>query len=70
MICSTLVLLISICSLRLVMPPALFFTLQLPFTQLGYVLFPVAITNGIIAGSFTFCENMDSFRRGGSKLTE
>jgi len=52
------------------MPPALFFTLQLPFTQLGYVLFPVAIANGVIAGSFTFCENMDSFRRGGSKLTE
>ncbi|KXN89147.1 Ceramide very long chain fatty acid hydroxylase SCS7 [Leucoagaricus sp. SymC.cos] len=40
--------------LRLVMPPLLFFVLQLPFTQLAYVLFPVAVANGIIAGSFTF----------------
>ncbi|KAF7761528.1 hypothetical protein Agabi119p4_9520 [Agaricus bisporus var. burnettii] len=40
--------------LRLVMPPLLFFTLQLPFTQLAYVLFPVAMANGIISGSFTF----------------
>jgi hypothetical protein len=42
--------------LRLVMPPPLFFVLQLPFTQLAYVLFPVAMANGIIAGSFTFCQ--------------
>lgn len=42
--------------LRLVMPPPLFFVLQLPFTQLAYVLFPVAMANGIIAGSFTFCK--------------
>ncbi|CAA7268371.1 unnamed protein product [Cyclocybe aegerita] len=40
--------------LRLVMPPPLFFTLQTPFTQLAYVLFPVAVANGIIAGAFTF----------------
>jgi len=40
--------------LRLVMPPTLFFVLQLPFTQLAYVLFPVAMANGIIAGAFTF----------------
>jgi 4-hydroxysphinganine ceramide fatty acyl 2-hydroxylase len=40
--------------LRLVMPPTLFFILQLPFTQLAYVIFPVAIANGIIAGAFTF----------------
>jgi hypothetical protein len=37
------------------MPPALFAALQFPFTRLGYVLFPTAIANGIIAGSFTFC---------------
>lgn len=42
-------------SLRLVMPPTLFFVLQLPFTQLAYALFPVAVANGIIAGAFTFC---------------
>lgn len=40
--------------LRLVMPPPLFFTLQLPFTRLGHILFPPAIANGIIAGAFTF----------------
>jgi 4-hydroxysphinganine ceramide fatty acyl 2-hydroxylase len=40
--------------LRLVMPPPLFFILQLPFTQLAYVIFPVAVANGIISGSFTF----------------
>ena len=38
------------------MPPPLFFILQLPFTQLGYAIFPVAIANGIISGSFTFCK--------------
>lgn len=43
--------------LRLVMPPTLFFVLQLPFTQLAYVLFPVAVANGIIAGAFTFCKS-------------
>jgi len=52
------------------MPPVLFFILQLPFTQLGYALFPAAIANGIIAGSFTFCESMNSSRRNGSELTE
>ena len=39
------------------MPPTLFFILQLPFTQLAYVIFPVAVANGIIAGAFTFCKN-------------
>ena len=42
--------------LRLVMPPILFGALQLPFTQLGYVLFPASIANGIISGAFTFCK--------------
>ena len=38
------------------MPPALFGALQLPFTQLAYVLFPTPVANGIIAGAFTFCK--------------
>jgi 4-hydroxysphinganine ceramide fatty acyl 2-hydroxylase len=42
--------------LRLVMPPPLFFFLSFPMTRLGYLLFPVSIANGIIAGAFTFCE--------------
>jgi len=40
--------------LRLVMPPLLFFALSYPFTQLAHVLFPTAIANGIISGSFAF----------------
>jgi 4-hydroxysphinganine ceramide fatty acyl 2-hydroxylase len=40
--------------LRLVMPPLLFFVLSYPFTQLGHLLFPKSIANGIIAGAFTF----------------
>jgi 4-hydroxysphinganine ceramide fatty acyl 2-hydroxylase len=40
--------------LRLVMPPILFFTLSYPFTQLGHLIFPKAIANGIIAGAYTF----------------
>ncbi|KAF8589131.1 fatty acid-2 hydroxylase [Ramaria rubella] len=40
--------------LRLVMPPPLFFVLSFPFTRLAYILFPTAIANGIISGSFTF----------------
>ena len=44
------------------MPPPLFFILQLPFTQLAYVLFPVAVANGIISGSFTFCKNFSFFQ--------
>ena len=40
------------------MPPPLFFILQLPFTQLAYAIFPVAIANGIISGSFTFCSTL------------
>ncbi|KZT56264.1 oxidoreductase [Calocera cornea HHB12733] len=40
--------------LRLVMPPALFIMLSFPFTRLAYYLFPVAIANGVIAGSFAF----------------
>ena len=38
------------------MPPLLFGALQLPFTRLGYILFPTPIANGIISGAFTFCE--------------
>ncbi|KAF8970221.1 oxidoreductase [Flammula alnicola] len=45
--------------LRLVMPPTLFFILQLPFTQLAYLLFPVAVANGIISGAFTFYVGYD-----------
>ena len=44
------------------MPPPLFFILQLPFTQLGYAIFPVAIANGIISGSFTFCKYSTLFQ--------
>ncbi|KAF9226331.1 Inositolphosphorylceramide-B hydroxylase [Gyrodon lividus] len=40
--------------LRLVMPPILFAILQAPFTRLAYILFPTAIANGIISGSFMF----------------
>jgi 4-hydroxysphinganine ceramide fatty acyl 2-hydroxylase len=40
--------------LRLVMPPTLFFALQVPFTKLAHVIFPKAVANGIIAGAFTF----------------
>ncbi|KAF8345367.1 oxidoreductase [Amanita rubescens] len=40
--------------LRLVMPPLLFGALQAPFTWLAHVLFPTAVANGIIAGSFAF----------------
>lgn len=40
--------------LRLVMPPLLFFVLSYPMTRLAYLLFPVAIANGIISGAFTF----------------
>ncbi|KAF5345306.1 hypothetical protein D9758_008456 [Tetrapyrgos nigripes] len=40
--------------LRLVMPPTLFAALEWPFTRLAYILFPTAIANGIISGSFAF----------------
>ncbi|KAG9047846.1 fatty acid alpha-hydroxylase [Tulasnella sp. UAMH 9824] len=40
--------------LRLVMPPVLFFTLSWPFTRLAYILFPTAMANGVISGSFAF----------------
>jgi 4-hydroxysphinganine ceramide fatty acyl 2-hydroxylase len=40
--------------LRLVMPPTLFFILETPFTKLAHLIFPKAIANGIIAGSFAF----------------
>lgn len=43
--------------LRLVMPPALFAALSLPFTQLAHAIFPAAMANGVIAGAFTFCES-------------
>ncbi|KAJ1024426.1 hypothetical protein NDA18_004593 [Ustilago nuda] len=39
--------------LRLVMPPLLFFVLSYPFTQLAHALFPKAVANGIISGSFS-----------------
>jgi 4-hydroxysphinganine ceramide fatty acyl 2-hydroxylase len=38
------------------MPPVMFAALQFPFTRLAYVLFPTAVANGIISGSFAFCE--------------
>nr|ODN96597.1 oxidoreductase [Cryptococcus depauperatus CBS 7855] len=38
--------------LRLVMPPLLFIALQTPFTRLAHLIFPTAIANGIISGSF------------------
>ncbi|KAG8681508.1 fatty acid alpha-hydroxylase, partial [Ceratobasidium sp. 395] len=40
--------------LRLVMPPILFASLSFPFTRLAYLLFPVAVANGIISGAFAF----------------
>ncbi|KAG9104005.1 fatty acid alpha-hydroxylase [Ceratobasidium sp. 370] len=40
--------------LRLVMPPILFAALSFPFTRLAYLLFPVAVANGIISGAFAF----------------
>ncbi|KIM33747.1 hypothetical protein M408DRAFT_325354 [Serendipita vermifera MAFF 305830] len=40
--------------LRLVMPPIMFFALSFPMTRLAYLLFPVSMANGIIAGAFTF----------------
>ena len=43
--------------LRLVMPPLLFFVLSYPFTQLAHVLFPRAVANGIISGSFSMCKS-------------
>jgi len=46
--------------LRLVMPPMLFGALQAPFTWLAHILFPTAVANGIIAGSFFFYILYDS----------
>jgi 4-hydroxysphinganine ceramide fatty acyl 2-hydroxylase len=43
------------------MPPILFAALQFPFTRLAYVLFPTAVANGIISGSFAFCQFFDFF---------
>ncbi|KAH9992271.1 fatty acid-2 hydroxylase [Russula vinacea] len=40
--------------LRLVMPPVLFLMLSLPMTKLAHVLFPTAMANGTISGSFVF----------------
>ena len=45
------------------MPPTLFTVLQFPFTQLAYVIFPVSVSNGIIAGAFTFCEFVHRFQK-------
>lgn len=39
--------------MRLVMPPTLFFMLQLPFTNLAHALFPASVANGLICGAFT-----------------
>lgn len=38
------------------MPPLLFTVLQAPFTKLAHTIFPAAVANGIISGSFAFCE--------------
>lgn len=38
------------------MPPTLFLMLSFPITQLAHVLFPTAMANGTISGSFVFCE--------------
>ncbi|KAI0293980.1 fatty acid-2 hydroxylase [Russula brevipes] len=43
-----------ISTLRLVMPPVLFFMLCFPMTQLAHFLFPPAMANGTISGSFVF----------------
>ena len=48
--------LFSFYRLRLVMPPILFMALSLPMTQLAHFLFPAAMANGTICGSFVFCE--------------
>ncbi|KAL7415184.1 hypothetical protein BDY24DRAFT_383994 [Mrakia frigida] len=40
--------------LRLVMPPVLFFILQLPFTNLAHAILPHSAANGVISGAFTF----------------
>ncbi|TBU47046.1 oxidoreductase [Dichomitus squalens] len=40
--------------LRLVMPPLLFVVLSTPMTRLAHLIFPRAMANGVIAGSFTF----------------
>jgi hypothetical protein len=43
-------------SLRLVMPPILFGALCYPFTRLTYMVFPLPLANGGIAGAFIFCK--------------
>ncbi|KAJ3725314.1 hypothetical protein C8R42DRAFT_567950, partial [Lentinula raphanica] len=40
--------------LCLVMPPPLFAMLEWPMTHLAYKIFPLAVVNGIITGTFTF----------------
>lgn len=39
--------------MRLVMPPVLFFTLELPFTTLAHLILPRPVANGVISGAFT-----------------
>lgn len=63
--------------LRLVMPPVLFFTLQLPFTTLAHALFPSPVAKGLISGAFTFyvyvraIESLDlAARRRGFRLSD
>lgn len=46
-------------SLRLVMPPLLFYVLQWPFTKLAFSIFPLAIAQGIISGAFTMYVGYD-----------
>lgn len=43
------------------MPPVLFLTLSFPMTQLAHVLFPTAMANATISGSFVFCECTEFF---------
>ena len=38
------------------MPPLLFVVLSTPMTKLAHMIFPTAMANGVIAGSFTFCK--------------
>ena len=37
------------------MPPALFTFLSYPMTRLAHLLFPTAMANAVIAGSYVFC---------------
>jgi 4-hydroxysphinganine ceramide fatty acyl 2-hydroxylase len=43
------------------MPPVLFFTLSFPMTRLAHLLFPAAMANGTISGSFVFCKSLSLY---------